>query len=285
MNSPKKDRFSKATFAILIAFIVWGLVGLVLHPIEATSFWGVGLGAVAAVLFVLAMDIRNLGLKNGLLAFITIAVVTFGAVLLNHLRGWPFGLLTYHDILGWKILGGIAWPIPAFWVFMGNAAFLLMRPKEMRYDVKLLFSWAFDTGLTVMLAALIIEPIMTDTTAQVWAVPGAIMGTPISCFIGWFLTAFVAAFVAILLIKPWLHENVPAPRFLTFAMSGLSLLGFGAATRLTLVPVQLLCLISTAYFAWSFRKASKQLKQTVAETPRETPPAEQPPAAKESSSM
>jgi hypothetical protein len=162
MNSPKKDRFSKATFAILIAFVVWGLIGLVLHPIEVTSFWGVGLGAVAAVLFVLAMDIKNFGLKNGALVFITIAVVTFGAVMLNHLRGWPFGLLSYHDILGWKILGGIAWPIPAFWVFVSNAAFLLMRPKEMRYDVKLLFSWAFDTGLTVMLAALIIEPIMTD---------------------------------------------------------------------------------------------------------------------------
>ena len=284
MYSSKKYRFSKATFAILMVFIIWSLMSLLLKPMDVTSFWGVGLGAAAALLFVLALDLKEMGVKKGAIVFVSLAAVVCGAVWLNRFRGWPFGFLTYHDILGWKILGGVAWPIPTFWIFMTNAAFLLTRPKEMRYDVKLLFSWAFDTGLTVMLSALMVEPILAATTAQAWAMPGPVMGVPFSCFIGWFLSAFVAAFVAILASKPWLSENSPRPWLLMLAASALSLLGLAAATHQSLVPVQALCLVSTVYFAWICRKASKKHKTTDGERPLEAPPTADQPSATETPS-
>lgn len=246
MDPQKKHRLSNASFVILLIFIVWGLIGLIFWPIKVTSFWGVGLGVIAALFFIAVLYGREFGIKKGILSLLTILILIMGAALLNQFRGWPYGFLTYHDILGWKVLG-VAWPIPIFWSFLTASALILMRPKTISHDPKVLFSWAFDTAFSVMILSLIVEPILTSSTAQVWSMTSYFSGVPLNSFIGWFVSSFVAAAAAILIGKLWMVEDRPKPINLFVVTIGLLLLGIMAAQRLVLVPVIGLCVIALVF--------------------------------------
>lgn len=130
MNTQKKSRLVKVTFAITLALILWGLVGLFLDKFTVTMYWGVGLGVTAALTFVTSLAIQKLGIKNGLLVVLPVLATVLGALALNQMRGWPFGLVTFHDILGWKIFLGISWPIPIFWTCIIVSMLFLTQPKE-----------------------------------------------------------------------------------------------------------------------------------------------------------
>lgn len=248
MDPQKKHRLSKVSFFILLGFIVWGLIGLAFWPIKVTSFWGVGLGVMACLFFMAVLYGRELGVKKGVAALLTIFVLMIGASLLNQMRGWPYGFVTYHDILGWKVLD-VAWPIPLFWSFLTAGALILMKPKVISHDPKVLFSWAFDTAFSVMILSLILEPILTSSTAQVWSMTGFFSGVPLNSFIGWFVSSFVAASAAILIGKLWQLPDQPKPVSLCVINLGLILLGLMTAKRLGLVPVMGLCLIVLVYLA------------------------------------
>jgi len=253
MNQSKRHRLTKATFAILLALIIWGIVSLAFNPITVTTYWGVGLGVVAMIIFMLSLGMENIGLPKTLIMVFSIFIIVLGAQLLNLYRGWPFGLVSYHDVLGWKILRGIAWPIPLFWTFMVSSALMLTWPKQPKNDPKVLFSWAFDAAMVTVLADLIVEPILTATSAQAWSTNGIFLGIPLSNFVGWFLTAFVAGFAAILLAKLW-QTKILKPPALLLIMLGLSLLGLITSSRLSLTVVQILCALAAIFFAiWSFR--------------------------------
>ena len=252
MNPLKVQRLNKVSTVILLILIFWALVGVIWWPIKVTSFWGIGLGVIAAVFYILCHYFSQMGIKKAALACLAILAVIIGAALLNVIRGWPFGFVTYHDILGWKILN-VAWPVPIFWFFLNAAVLLLMRPVKMSNDPKLLFAWAFDTAFSIMIISLIIEPIMASSTAEAWSMPGNFLGVPMNCFIGWFIVSFVASAVAILVGKLWLIPDQPKPASLYIVLISLVLLGLMTAKNLGLVPVMGLSIILLAYLSvWAF---------------------------------
>lgn len=258
MGLQKILRISKASFVIVLLFVFWGLIGVVFWPIKVTSFWGVGLGVAATLVFILCTYLKEFGLKKGFFTLLIITLVIIGATLLNQIRGWPFGFVTYHDILGWKVLG-VAWPIPIFWSFFTSAALLIQKPKEVSNEPKILFSWAFDSAILVMAAALAVEPILTASTAEVWSMTGHFAGVPLNSFVGWFVSSFVACAVAILVGKLWQSTTFEKQKqFLPVLMLGFVLLGLMAAWRLDLILVQGLCVIGVGYFVSLLYKQRKE---------------------------
>ncbi|MDD5725838.1 MAG: carotenoid biosynthesis protein [Patescibacteria group bacterium] len=248
MNTQKKSRLVKVTFAITLALILWGLVGVFLESFSVTMYWGIGLGVVAGLAFVTSLAIQKFGIKNGLLIVLPVLVTVFGALSLNQMRGWPFGMVTFHDILGWKIFLGISWPVPVFWTCIIVSMLLLTQPKESSKDPKILFSWAFDTAILTMLVSLIIEPILNNTSALAWSVQGPFLGVPFSSFLGWFLTAFVAAFIAILAGKPYLVNTQEKSLTLFISLLGFGILSSAAAHRFNLPAIEIMGVIFSLAF-------------------------------------
>ncbi|MHB8831443.1 MAG: carotenoid biosynthesis protein [Patescibacteria group bacterium] len=266
MNTQKKSRLVKVTFAITLALILWGLVGVFLNRFSVTMYWGIGLGVTAGLIFVTSLAIQKYGIKNGLLVVLPVLVTVFGALSLNQMRGWPFGMVTFHDILGWKIFLGISWPVPVFWTCIIVSMLLLTQPKESSKDPKILFSWAFDTAILAMLVSVIVEPILNNTSALAWSVQGPFLGVPFSSFLGWFLTAFVAAFVAILAGKPYL-VNIQEKSFtLLVAILGFGILSSAAAHRFSLPAIEIIGIIFSIAFIFllirKFVQTKKQVKPT-----------------------
>jgi len=246
MNTQKKSRLVKVTFAITLALIVWGMVGVFLNRFSVTMYWGMGLGVTAGLIFVTSLAIQKYGTKNGLLVVLPVLATVIGALSLNQMRGWPFGFVTFHDILGWKIFLGISWPIPVFWAGIIVSMLLLTQPKESSKDPKVLFAWAFDTAILTMLISLIVEPILNNTSALAWSIQGPFLGVPFSSFLGWFLTAFVAAFIAILAGRPYLTDAHDKPLFLFISILGFGVLSSAAAHRFNLPAIEIIGIIFSA---------------------------------------
>lgn len=229
---------------------------------NVTSYWGVGLGVVFLWLFALGLFVRQFGLKKGALGLLMIlGVVTF-FLILNQLRGWPFGFKTFHDILGWKLSWGISWPIPVFWSFMTAAALLINKPKHATPDPKKLFSWSFDSSVMVLAASFIVEPILTNTYAVTWSIPGAVLGVPFSSFIGWFIVSFTACSLFVFLIKPSLDQKISLNPLLSILL-GLSLLSLSVShvTRLSLIKIfSILAILSvTVLFYWNRKRTTSSV--------------------------
>lgn len=263
MNTQKKSRLVKVTFAITLALILWGLVGVFLDRFSVTMYWGIGLGVTAGLLFVTSLAIQKLGIKNGLLVVLPVLATVFGALALNQIRGWPFGFVTFHDILGWKIFLGISWPVPIFWTCIILSMLLLMQPKESSKDPKNLFSWAFDTAILVMFVSLIIEPILNNTSALAWSIQGPFLGVPFSSFLGWFLTAFVAAFIAILASKSYLTDAHDKPLALYIAILGFGILSSSAAHRFNLPAIEIMGIIFSAALVYLLIRRIMQTRKQV----------------------
>lgn len=261
MNTQKKSRLVKVTFAITLALILWGLVGVFFNRFSVTMYWGIGLGVTAGLIFVTSLAIQKFGIKNGLLIVLPVLITVFGALSLNQMRGWPFGMVTFHDILGWKVFLGISWPVPVFWTCIIVSMLLLTQTKESSKDPKILFSWAFDTAILVMFISLIVEPILNNTSALAWSIQGPFLGVPFSSFLGWFLTAFVAAFIAILAGKPYL-VNQEKSSILLIVILGFGILSSVAAHRFSLPAIEIMGIIFSAVFVFLLiRKIVQSKKQ------------------------
>lgn len=252
-----QHRYQKATLTICLGLIIWALAGVFTSSFNVTSYWGVGLGVVFLWLFSLGLFVRQFGLKKGALGLLVIlGVVTF-FLILNQYRGWPFGLKTFHDILGWKLSWGISWPIPVFWSFMTAAALLINQPGQVTPDPKKLFSWAFDSSVMVLMISFIIEPILANTSAVSWSMPGAVLGVPFSSFIGWFIVSFVASSLFVFLIKPPMEQKISLNPLLSVLLL-LSLLSLSVShvTRLSLIKIfSILAVLSVlALFYWNRKK-------------------------------
>ncbi|MDD5437885.1 MAG: carotenoid biosynthesis protein [Patescibacteria group bacterium] len=266
MNQQRVERLGKASLMILGLFILWALIGVIFWPIKVTSFWGIGLGVVAAVFYVICLYLPQVGIKKTVQACLSIFAVIIGAALLNVIRGWPYGFVTYHDILGWKIFS-LAWPVPVFWFFLNATVLLLMRPQKMANDPKILFAWAFDTAFAVMILSLVVEPIMAASTAEAWSMQGSFLGVPLNCFIGWFVSSFVASAAAILIAKLWQIPDRPKHYSIFVILGALALLGLMTAKSLGLVPVMGLSIIILVYLGtWAgliFYRRSKAPKPEI----------------------
>ncbi|MBD3281529.1 carotenoid biosynthesis protein [Candidatus Uhrbacteria bacterium] len=259
MAKNKKARFASVIFSLLLALIVWAIYGIISADIGVTSFWGFGIGASIAAFFIFIMMGRIFGYWRALLATLGIIGVIWFAMLLNAQRSWPFGMVIFHDILGWQ-WQKVPWPLPIFWSAIIGGLLILKKPGLALNDPKILFGWAFDTALLTMILSLIIEPIARTFGLVTWLVQGAILGVPLSAFLGWFITAFIAAFAGMMILRPWNKPiDTDIHKFLPIIFVGFCGLIFIIATKQNIALVQILSGIYIIIFLlWTLRIGRKQ---------------------------
>ena len=264
MKNTTSKRFHNGFFALIILMLLWGVSGLIFGTINVTTYWSIGLGAVVALLYITSEAIRIYGWIKGLLTILIVTLVTGGLLVLNALRSWPLGLVIYHDILGYKIFN-VAWPIPIFWASIVSASLLLMRRKDISDDPKELFSWAFDSGIMVMILALVIEPLTNNTPMLIWVNQGIILGVPLTDILGWFVIAFLASVCAITGAKIWKPAKAKISPHLPFVMATFFVLVCILSTILHIALVQISsALVAVILFIWSIKifKAGRPKIQT-----------------------
>lgn len=257
MEYQKNNRLSKISFILLVLMISWGIAGTLIAPIGITSFWGLGLGTGLAVLFVFSLYVKKFGLLKTVISFGILLIIVFGTHILNQFRGWPFGYLTYNDILGWRLPLNIAWPIPIFWTSIIASALLLMQPKVDTHDPKTIFTWSFDVGMFVLVCATIIEPILNKTASQTWSIPGGFYGVPLTNLLGWFLTAFVSAYATIYIAKLMNFKFINPPVSLSISLLLLSLLAGFTAYKLSMNLLLIPSVFAFLYFGHAVHLSSR----------------------------
>jgi uncharacterized membrane protein len=258
MPKMKKARFATTLFAFLILTFGYATYGILSSDWDITKFWAVGIGISFAFVYVFVMMGRVFGYGRSFLAMTGILAVVGLALFLNGMRSWPFGMVYHHDILGWKILK-TAWPIPFFWAALIGGIVTIKKPSEISVDPKVLFSWAFDVALITMILAIVIEPLAFITRATTWVVPGAILGVPLSAFLGWFITSFIATFVAILILRPWTKKIGSIHHLLPLSYAAFFALTFILATKVNVALIQLLSAIYVIFFLlWTLRAGKHQ---------------------------
>jgi len=225
------------------------------------------MGFSLGLLFMYVMLGRTFGYVRGFLAVLGIIAIVTLALILNGMRGWPFGLAYYHDILGWKLYK-VAWPLPVFWSAVITGALLLKKPATVTPDPKVLFSWAFDTAIITAIASFAIEPLAKTTLATTWITPGSFLGVPFSAFLGWFITAFVAGVCAIIILKPWAKQSLPVHHLVPLSFAGFFCLIFIFCTKQNIAVLQILsAILVVVLIIWTLRLKKCQNPAIITEHP------------------
>ncbi len=255
---PKISRLVKITLLCVAVFIIWSCIGLIRYDFSLEMLWGTGIGFLSIFVLALAFNMRRFGYWRGLGVMAVVLALVYGALILNAAKGWPFGFLAYHDILGWKTLG-VSWPLPILWSAIIGICLIINQPKTESHDPKKIFSWAFDTGICSLAAALIIEPLARNAGAMSWSSSGSILGVPGMDFLGWFLVGFVASFSAILIMRIWREPGIATESDILLFFCAFCLPTFLLAWKLNLVLIQILsAMLFLATFAISAKRILEQ---------------------------
>jgi len=258
MIKTRKARFATAIFTLLVFSFIYAIYGLFTSDFNVMSLKWVGMSFSVGFFFVFIMMGRSFGYIKALLAMLGIAVTIALMMYLNSLRAWPFGMSVYHDVLGWQFQR-VSWSVPVIWAAITGGMLTLKKPEQIPSDPKVLFSWAFDTALIVMVLSIVIEPMARLTNAVTWVSQGAILGVPLSAFLGWFITSFIASFVGMMILRPWTKKSNPVHHFLPLAFAGFFTLIFILSTRLDIALIQLISAVFVIYFLiWTLRYGKNQ---------------------------
>ena len=256
MDNTKSQRLETALFTISSLIIVWGMIGVILKPIDVTLFWGVGIALVVFMLFVLQMSSKIFGFWKSLGSFLIIGLIILGAWVLNAYRGWPFGMVYYHNILGWQFLK-VVWVLPLFWSLITTSAVLLTKPRKSVKDPRVLFSWAFDSAIFVMLYSILMEPLSNQLGLATWSIEGQVLGVPFTAFLGWFIVAFIASVAAITILKLWPMAKTPLSWKLPALLLAIHLLLLALAIKADIVVLIFFNIIAMIFFAYKIYKLKK----------------------------
>lgn len=259
---PKIRRLVKITLLCVAVFITWSCIGLIRNDFSLEMLWGAGIGFLSIFVLALAFNMRRFGYWRGLCVMAIVLAIVYGALILNAAKGWPFGFLAYHDILGWKTLG-VSWPLPILWSAIIGISLIINQPKTESHDPKKIFSWAFDTGICSLAAALIIEPLARNAGAMSWSSSGFILGVPGMDFLGWFLVGFVSSFSAILIMRIWRESGIETESDILFFLSAFCLPIFLLAWKLNLALIQIFAaILFLATLGIAILKILKQRQET-----------------------
>jgi uncharacterized membrane protein/1-acyl-sn-glycerol-3-phosphate acyltransferase len=203
-----KMRIVKILFGCHLIALLFGLAGLLIalphpqlwqqnaHAGEVFSFGMHDAGSLHILLgaaTMLAFGLLFVGVRKTLIFFFTSTILSLSMELLGTSTGVPFGPYAYTDLLGYKILGHVPFPIPLSWFYMGFTAYLLANLLIARAGWRRQTLWSLLLGgyfLTVW--DLSLDPSMSNSHLAVqfwnWYTPGPYFGMPISNLVGWSLT-------------------------------------------------------------------------------------------------
>jgi putative membrane protein len=170
-------------------------------------------------IFVVVHACFMLGWRRALWFFTATAFIGFMFEYVGVKSGLIFGRYYYTDVLGWKILGTVSWPIPL-------AYFMVLYPSTMMANLaihgtpvtrKLHWGWSIFAALlgALIMSAwdLTMDPYMSlQQKAWIWTDGGPYFGIPLRNFAGWVLTTFTAGLAYRLIehripLKPMGHMN------------------------------------------------------------------------------
>jgi len=197
--------------------------------------------------FVVVHACYLLGWRRGLVFFLATAGIGLLAEYAGIRTGLLFGRYAYTGVLGWKLLGAVAWPIPLAYFMVLYPATLMANLLLQGLPVTARLSWAWSAcaallaGLIMSAWDLTMDPYMVGQQgAWVWQDGGPYFGIPFRNFFGWVLTTFVAGMAYRLIehripLRPHgrVNRSIVALPILCYGVLivGDLYLGFPAATR------------------------------------------------------
>lgn len=161
---------------------------------------------------------------------IALAVVSSGVALASELGGTnvglPFGPYHYTEMLGYRIMGDVPYPIPISWYYMlyGSLA-ICARLMTADDSSATKWRWALVGGAFLTAWDVAMEVQMTNVLPVHWAwdlaafpdwVPAFIKtpffyGMPLSNWIGWYVTGVLIARLMLWIVPPSLWQKSVAP--------------------------------------------------------------------------
>jgi putative membrane protein len=149
--------------------------------------------------FVIAHACYMLGWRRGLAFFLATAGIGLLFEYVGVKTGVVFGRYAYTGVLGWKIFGAVAWPIPLayFMVLYPATQMANLLLQGLPVTARLPWAWsavaALLAGLIMSAWDLTMDPYMVGQQgAWVWLDGGPYFGIPFRNFAGWVLTTFTA---------------------------------------------------------------------------------------------
>jgi putative membrane protein len=194
---------SQSSKAQLLLVLVVGLfvVHLLFHGVQIAQGARLPFDQMTVFfsLFVITHACYMLGWRRALAFFLATALIGFTFEFVGVKTGAIFGRYVYTDVLGWKILGTVSWPIPL-------AYFMVLYPATMMANLILHGSvvteklplWgslyaAFLAALAMSAWDLSMDPYMAgEQKAWTWLDGGPYFGIPVQNFVGWVATTFTA---------------------------------------------------------------------------------------------
>jgi putative membrane protein len=236
--------------------VVWALVSPVQLPGKAG--WPEAVLVLTTAVVTLVWLSRQLPGQNVILAAAVIGCIGGIAHALGAATAIPFGPFIFTDNAGPKILGLVAWPIPAIWIIAilnsRGVARLILRPwrKLRSYGFWLLGV----TALLTVLFAVALDPFAAQVKRYwLWLptkLPFTWHGAPWVSFLGWLVTALLClAFATPALINKQPHSKKSPPDYHPLAVWLLSLALFAiAAIAHHLWPAAGFCMLMGAVVAF-----------------------------------
>jgi putative membrane protein len=197
--------------------------------------------------FVIVHACYLLGWRRGLAFFLATAGIGLVFEYVGVRTGVVFGRYAYTGVLGWKLLGEVAWPIPLAYFMVLYPATLMANLLLQGTPVTARLPWAWSAcaallaGLIMSAWDLTMDPYMVGQQhAWVWLDGGPYFGIPFRNFGGWVLTTFAAGMAYRLIehriplrphgrVNRWI-VSLPITCYAVLFVGDLYL-GFPAATR------------------------------------------------------
>jgi putative membrane protein len=183
------------------------------------------LGTLATLVFLAS----RVGLRSAVTVAIAASILALGAELVGTSVGLPFGDYTYSELLGYRILGLVPFPIPLSWFYMLVGSLSIVARLSPSAS-----PWRFALGAGLLMVAwdISMDPAMVKTGHWLWgagemftssSLPAWLVafftsdvfyGMPLSNWFGWLVTATLIARVMLAIVTPLvMREKVASSPF------------------------------------------------------------------------
>lgn len=131
------------------------------------------------------------------------SLLSLGAELLGTSTGYPFGGYSYTNLLGYRILELVPFPIPISWTFMLYCSLAIVGRLVPADDSSWgRWRWALLGGVVLTAWDVAMDPAMVVTAHWYWHEPGFFYGMPFTNWIGWMGTGTVVARLMLHFVSP-----------------------------------------------------------------------------------